>query len=123
MEIEWVRRHCLSFHDTTERVQWGDNLVFKVAGKIFAIAALEPAAHWLSFKCAPEEFSELVERPGIVPAPYLARAHWVALEEADVLSPEEIRRLLARAYDLVVSKLPKAKQAALPRKTRRGDGR
>ena len=123
MEIEWVRRHCLSFPNTTERVQWGDNLVFKVAGKIFAIAALEPADHWLSFKCTPEEFAELVERPGTVPAPYLARAHWVALEAADALSPEEIRRLLERSYDLVVSKLPKAKQAALPRRTRRADRR
>jgi len=53
MDIEWVRRHCLSFPHATERVQWGDNLVFKVAGKIFAILALEPGGQFLCFKGTP----------------------------------------------------------------------
>ncbi|HEY1207701.1 MAG: MmcQ/YjbR family DNA-binding protein [Bryobacteraceae bacterium] len=113
MDIEWVRRHCLSFPHATERVQWGDNLVFKVAGKIFAILALEPGGQFLCFKGTPEESAELVERPGIIPAPYLARAHWVALESEDALSAAEIKRLLGRSYDLVVAKLPKAKQTEL----------
>ncbi len=116
MDIDWVRRHCLSFPHTTETVQWGDNLVFKVAGKIFAILRLEPGGQWISFKCSPEEFADLVERPGVIPAPYLARAHWVALESEDALDVAEVRRLLGRAYERVVAKLPKAKQAALRRK-------
>lgn len=117
MDIEWVRRHCLSFPHATEQVQWGDNLVFKVAGKIFAILALEPGGQCLSFKCSPEESAELVERPGIIPAPYLARADWVALEDEDALSAAEVRRLLGRSYELVVAKMPKAKQAELRKKT------
>ena len=116
MQIEWLRRHCLSFPHVTETVQWGDNLVFKVAGKIFAILALEPGGQYLSFKSTPEESAELVERPGVIPAPYLARAYWVALESEDALSPAEIKRLVGRSYELVVAKLPKAKQAALRRK-------
>jgi predicted DNA-binding protein (MmcQ/YjbR family) len=48
-----------------------------------------------SFKCTPEEFTELQERDGIIPAPYLARAHWVALERYDALDDAEFRRLLA----------------------------
>src|SRR6185312_6549125 len=74
MNVELVRRLCLSFQGAMETVQWGNNLVFKIAGKIFAIAALEPGDRWLSFKCSPEDFAELIERPGIAPAPYLARA-------------------------------------------------
>ena len=76
MDIEWVRRHCMALPHTTEKVQWGNDLVFKVAGKMYAVAALEPGDHWLSFKCTPEDFAALTERPGVVPAPYMARAQW-----------------------------------------------
>jgi predicted DNA-binding protein (MmcQ/YjbR family) len=116
MDIEWVRRHCLSFPRATEQVQWGDHLVFKVAGKIFAVLALEPGGHWLSLKCTPEEFAELAERPGIAQAPYFARSHWVAVESEDTVAPPEIRRLIGRSYELVCAKLPKAKQVALKKK-------
>jgi len=113
MGIDLVRRYCLSFPHATEQVQWGDNLVFKVAGKIFAILALEPGEYWLSFKCTPENFADLVERPGINPAPYLARAHWVALEDESVLSQKELNTLLREAYDLVVARLPKKVRAGI----------
>jgi predicted DNA-binding protein (MmcQ/YjbR family) len=98
---------------TTETVQWGENLVFKIAGKIYAIAALEPADHWLSFKCSPEDFAELCEREGIVPAPYLARAQWVALETEDAIARPELKRLLRQAHELILAKLPKKTQAGL----------
>lgn len=113
MDIEWVRGHCLSLPYTTEQVQWGDDLVFKVGGKMFAVAPLEPRDLWLSFKCGEEEFSELIERAGIIPAPYLARAKWVALESDDALSRGEIERLLRAAHDLVFAKLPKKLQEKL----------
>jgi predicted DNA-binding protein (MmcQ/YjbR family) len=116
MDIEWVRRHCLSFPHATEQVQWGDNLVFKVEGKIFAILGLEPGGQFLCCKCSPEEAAELVERDGVIPAPYLARANWVALEREDALSAAELKQLVARSYELVVAKLPKSKQAALRKK-------
>jgi predicted DNA-binding protein (MmcQ/YjbR family) len=67
----------------------------------------------LSFKCTLEEFAELVERPGIVPAPYLARAHWVSLQDPGALAQAEVKRLLREAYELVVAKLPKKTRAAL----------
>lgn len=113
MDVDWIRRYCLSLPHTTETVQWGNNLVFKIAGKIYAIAALEPGEHCLSLKCTPEEFADLVERKGIDPAPYLARAHWVALQSEDALPRGEIKRLLRQAYELVFAKLPRKTQAAL----------
>lgn len=113
MDIEWIRQQCLALPHVTEQVQWGDNLVFKVGGKMFAVAPLEPAALWLSFKCGDEEFAELIERPGIVPAPYLARAKWVALESEATLSRGEIERLLSDAYAIVFANLPKKVRAHL----------
>jgi predicted DNA-binding protein (MmcQ/YjbR family) len=115
MDIDWVREYCLSLPHTTEKVQWEDDLVFKVGGKMFAVVALEPGGDWLSFKCSSEEFAELVERPGVVPAPYLARAEWVSLETEDALPRGEIKRLLLQAHDLIFAKLPKKTQAELLR--------
>lgn len=113
MDIEWVRKLCLSFPRTTEEEVWENDLTFKVAGKMFAHSVLIPAPVWLSFKASPEGFAELTERAGIIPAPYLARAKWVALESKDALAPEELAALLRASYDMVVAKLPRRVQAAL----------
>ena len=113
MNVEWVRAHCLSLPHTTEHVLWGDDLVFKIGGKMYAAAVMAPRKIAMSFKCTPEEFAELVERPGIIPAPYSARMHWVALEREDALPRAEIKRLIRESYDLVIARLPKKKQAEL----------
>ena len=113
MDVEFVRRCCRALPHTTEHVQWGNDLVFKVAGKMYAVTCLEPAKVVLSFKCSPEDFADLTERPCIIPAPYMARAQWVALESEDALSAAEIKRYLRQSYDLVFAKLPKKTQAEL----------
>jgi predicted DNA-binding protein (MmcQ/YjbR family) len=121
MQLDAVRKHCLSFPNATENVQWGSDLVFKIGGKMFAVCTTEPAPVFMSFKCSPEDFAELTERPGIIPAPYLARAQWVALESEGALPAAEAKRLLRQAYDIVLAKLPKSQQAKLSTaaKTRR----
>ena len=113
MEIEWVRKYCLSLPCTTEQVQWGSDLLFKIGGKMYALLPLEPAPVWLIFKCTDEEFATLVDQPGIIPAPYLARAKWLALETEQALRPRDIRRLLRQSYDLVLAKLPKRTRETL----------
>jgi predicted DNA-binding protein (MmcQ/YjbR family) len=113
MDIDWVRNLCLSFPHSTEHIQWGDDLVFKVAGKIHAITVLRPAKTWLCFKVSPEKFADLTERPGIIPAPYLARAKWIALETKEALPSDELARLLRESYDLVVAKLARKTREAL----------
>jgi len=117
MDIEWVRRYCMKLPHTTEQVQWGTDLVFKIGGKMYAVVASEPAPVCMSFKCTPEDFAELPERPGVVRAPYLARAQWVALESQEALPPAEIKRLLRKSYQLVLAKLPQKTRAALSLKT------
>jgi predicted DNA-binding protein (MmcQ/YjbR family) len=111
--IDWLRRYCLALPHTTEHVPWGDDLVYKVGGKMYAAIALTPVGHRMSFKCTPEDFAELTERPGIVPAPYCARMHWIALETEDALPREEIKRLVKLGYDLVFAKLTRKVQAQL----------
>jgi predicted DNA-binding protein (MmcQ/YjbR family) len=106
MNIDQLRKLCLSFPGTTEQIQWGDDLLFKVGGKMFAVTPLEPARIWLSLKASPENFAELTERPGVIPAPYLARAKWIALESADALPTAEIAQLLRESYELVLARLP-----------------
>ena len=103
----------MSLPHATEQMQWGDDLVFKIGGKMFAVVPLVPAPVKLSFKATPDEFAQLIEQPGIIPAPYLARAKWVALERLDALSREELKRLLTTSYELVRATLTKRVQAKL----------
>ena len=113
--IDWVRACCLALPDATEDVQWEHNLLFRIAGKMFCIANLEPGMSptKIAFKCTPEKFAELVEIEGIIPAPYMARNHWVAMIEMSALRQAEIRELIQTSYQMILEKLPKRKQTEL----------
>lgn len=113
--IDWVRSFCLSLPHTTEKVQWVHDLLFSVGGKMYCVANLEPGMGptKIAFKCTPERFAELVEVEGIIPAPYMARNHWVAFTEMEALRQPEIKELIAVSYELVRGKLPKKLQAEL----------
>src|SRR5580704_6404141 len=113
MNPDWVRKCCMSLAHVTEQVQWHIDLVFKIGGKMFAIVVLEPHTTCLAFKCSPEDFEELIERPGIIPAPYIARAKWVALESFDAMQRKELQARLKQAYELIFAKLPKKTQREL----------
>lgn len=107
MEVETIRRLCLSFPQVTEDIQWRDDLLFRIGGKIFVGVSLNAATEGrFCFKCTPEEFAELIERDGIVPAPYTARYHWVAIERDEALTVAEFRRFIRNSYDLIRAKLP-----------------
>jgi hypothetical protein len=60
MNVESIQRFCLSLPQATENLQWGDDLCFKVGGKIFAMISLSSIPQRMSFKCTPESFVELV---------------------------------------------------------------
>jgi len=107
MDIDELRQYCLRFPHTTENVQWGADLCFKVDGKLFAVAPLEVAPVCLSFKCSPESYAELCERANVIPAPYMARAQWVALQSLTAIPDHELRVLIAESYRLVWERLPK----------------
>ena len=117
MNVDRLRKFCLSFPQTKEKLQWGENLCFKVGGKIFAILDLGAVPQSVCFKCDPERFGELLEIEGIVAAPYLGRYKWVLVERLDVLRNDELEELLGESYRMVVEKLSRPKRAA--RKKRR----
>jgi predicted DNA-binding protein (MmcQ/YjbR family) len=110
MTVDSLRQICLALPGVTEDVKWVQDLCFCVGGKMFVVVNLEPP-HQMSFKCTPEGFAELIEREGIIPAPYLARAMWVQESElGTVLERRELERLLRTSYELVHAKLPKSKR-------------
>jgi predicted DNA-binding protein (MmcQ/YjbR family) len=114
VDLERLRALCLGLPGVTEHNIWEGDLTFKVAGKMFAHTVLEPGHPvWLSFKASPEDFAELTERSNIIPAPYLARAQWVALETRDAIGAEELEQLIRAAHTLVVARLPKKTREAL----------
>lgn len=108
MDLESIRSFCLSLPHVDEKVAWENDLLFRIGEKMFAVVALEPSHGVLmSFKCTPEKFAELVEQDGIIPAPYVARYHWVGFERFDAVPERELKELLTNAYHLVREKLPK----------------
>ncbi len=118
MDAESLRTFLLSLPDVCETMQWGDNLVYWVAdkaigGKMFALVSLTPDRGVMSFAAGPERFAELVEIDGVFPAPYFARAHWVAVERWNTLPTAELKELLRHARNLVYEKLPKRTRAVL----------
>jgi predicted DNA-binding protein (MmcQ/YjbR family) len=119
MDVETLRSYLLTLPHAEETVQWGASLVFWVGdkalgGKMFAVTHLEGDGKVvLSFAAGPERFAELVEVEGVVPAPYLARAHWVGLERWDVFPASELKDLLRHAHGLVAAKLPRRTQDLL----------
>ncbi|HXI90182.1 MAG TPA: MmcQ/YjbR family DNA-binding protein [Blastocatellia bacterium] len=112
MNLDSIRNYCLSLPHATEDIQWGNDLLFRISGKIFAGMSLDPP-HSISFKCTPEKFDELIEFEGIIPAPYMARNKWVMLEHLDALNDAEIKRLIQNSYEMIFSKLTKKAQAEL----------
>jgi len=107
MNVEELRSFCLSLPHATEDVKWGNDLTFCIGKKMFAVTGLETAVQSISFKCTPEKFGELVEIEGIIPAHYVARYHWVTVENLDALPTAELKDLIKISYELVWEKLPK----------------
>jgi predicted DNA-binding protein (MmcQ/YjbR family) len=107
MNVDAIREFCLAFPQATENLQWGDDLCFKIGGKIFAIVSLDNPR--LCFKCTPEIFAELIEREDIHPAPYVGRYKWVMLDRLDAVPWEELRQLIRQSYEMVAAKAPKKK--------------
>jgi predicted DNA-binding protein (MmcQ/YjbR family) len=102
--VDAIREFCLEFPEATEKLQWGDDLCFKIRGKIFAIVGLDNPR--MCFKCTPDAFCELIEREDIRPAPYVGRYKWVMLDRLDALPWDELKDLIRQSYEMVAAKAP-----------------
>lgn len=114
MDEARLRQLCSAWPGVTAGVKWDDDLMFMVGGKLFCGLCLKgPHQGKLAFKVDAGRFLEMTDRPGVVPAPYLARAHWVSLDDPAVIPADELDALLRRAYELVLAKLTKKQQREL----------
>src|SRR5690349_16019781 len=105
---------CGHWPGVSSSIKWEDDLVFTVAGKMFAVLCLRgPDRERVSFKVDPERFLELTDQPGIVPAHYMARAFWITITEPERFAREQLHAFIRHSYELVRAKLSKKTQAAL----------
>jgi len=105
---------CGKWPGVTRDIKWGADLVFSVGAKMFVVTPGDGSEGGrLSFKVADERFLELTDQPGIIPAPYMARAHWISVIEPQRFSTAELSGFILDAYVLVRAKLTKKLQAEL----------
>jgi len=109
-DVDWIRKLCLSFPDVTEDMPWGDDLCFKIRGKIFAGIVLSDGRFpRITLKSSPESFHDLLEVEGISPAPYVGRYKWIQIASSNLLPASELESLIRQSYEMVSAKAPKAK--------------
>lgn len=107
-DVDWIRRLCLSLPGATENIQWGEDLCFKVRGRIFTTVCLSDGRFpSVCFKCSPEKFDELRELEGAGPAPYVGRYKWILLSRSNLLPSPELENLIRESYSMVAAKAPK----------------
>ncbi|MES2704780.1 MAG: MmcQ/YjbR family DNA-binding protein [Bacteroidota bacterium] len=110
MDLDKLRELCMSFPGATEGIKWEDHICFMVAEKMFCVTGEQGGAN---LKVTPEEFEELTQRDGIVPAAYMARNMWVSIQKWNALKPKEWEHYVRQSYELIRSKLPKKVQHSL----------
>jgi predicted DNA-binding protein (MmcQ/YjbR family) len=109
-----VEKLCLGLPGATLVVQWHDCRVYKVGGKMFAmIVPDKKAPPELWFKASDLSARLLADIPGIRPAPYLARAGWLAARRTNGLTKRELDAYLRNAHALILERLPKRTRAAI----------
>lgn len=114
MRLNRLKTFSLGLPQATVVKQWGECLVFKVAGRMFLIIALDgEIIDGVIFKCTPEEFEKLTELDGITQAPYCAKRLWVRVGDLAVLPESQLQARIRRSYDLVVARLPKKVRTTL----------
>jgi predicted DNA-binding protein (MmcQ/YjbR family) len=115
LEASELREWCLAQNGAIEDFPFTpEHSVFKVAGKMFALSALEREPLEVSVKCEPELAVELRNSyPAIRPGYHLNKRHWNTITLDDSISDQLVRDLVEDSYDLVVSALPKRTQREL----------
>lgn len=103
---------CRKMPHATEDFKWETNLVFSIGSKMFAVFDNDNLSSF-SCKADPAEFPRLINMPGITPAPYLARHHWVYMHRDANLPTAFLKELLSESYQLVREKLPRSVQEKL----------
>src|SRR5436189_2035692 len=112
MDLEEFREYCLAKGGVTESTPFGETvLVFKVAGKMFALAALDAIPATVNLKCDPDVALELRDRyEQVQPGYHMNKKHWNTIDIEAGIPGGEIRKMIDHSYKLVVASLPKVTQ-------------
>ena len=115
MDVETFREYCLNKPHVTEGMPFGETvLVFKVAGKMFALASLDEIPSTANLKCDPDLAVELRDRyEQVRPGYHMNKKHWNTVEIDSGVPDSELRKMIDHSYDLVAKSLPKATRAKL----------
>lgn len=121
MDLADFREYCLTKPKATEGTPFGDTvLVFKVGGKMFALASLDEIPATANLKCDPDLALELRDRfEQVRPGYHMNKKHWNTVELGSGIPEAELRRMIDHSFDLVRQSLPKTrlKRAARPRRS------
>lgn len=107
MNIEELRKICLSLPSVTEDIKWENHLCFNIGGKMFLICGLDQNPLTASFKVSEDDFVSFSSKEGFKPAPYLARYRWIFSSDTSLLTKKQWEVIIKNSYDLIRSKLPK----------------
>jgi len=114
LTIEQLDALCAALPGATRSIKWEVDLVWSVGGKMFVVyCTLGNERGRVSFKVDTERFLELSDQPGMMPAPYMARAFWISVAEPERFSSRTLEAHVRRSYDLVRAGLSKRMQATL----------
>ena len=113
MTIEETRHYCLAKPGTTEDIKWDNHACFSVGGKLFLITSPDELPCSASFKANMEQFEALTEMDEYMPAPHLARYHWVKVHDMEQVPTREWKQLIDNSYDAVFQKLSKTVKKAM----------
>ncbi|HEY4283791.1 MAG TPA: MmcQ/YjbR family DNA-binding protein [Chthoniobacterales bacterium] len=115
MDLESFREYCLGKSGATEDTPFGeDTLVFKVSGKMFALASLDEVPATVNLKCDPDLALELRDRfEQVRPGYHMNKKHWNTVEIDSGLPEKELRKMIDDSYQLVVDGLPKVARGKL----------
>ena len=113
MDLANFREYCLAKPGASEDTPFGpDVLVFKVGGKMFALAAIDAVPTTVNLKCNPDLALDLRDRyEQIRPGYHMNKRHWNTVEIERGIPAVELRRMIDHSYELVVESLPKARRA------------
>lgn len=113
-DFEAQRVLAASLPGATEDIKWGADLVYSVGGRMFCVFLLkEGRPLTCAFKVEDERFLELTGVPGVIPAPYLARAKWVQLAPGHALAVADLNALVRQSHRLVAARCTKKLQREL----------
>jgi predicted DNA-binding protein (MmcQ/YjbR family) len=122
MEITQLRSYCGAKEEVTAEYPFGpDTLVFKVAGKMFALVLEESEPLRMNLKCDPEDALALrAQYSAITPGYHMNKIHWNTLILDDSLPQSLVFELIDHSYILVVNKLPKAQRERILSRLKEG---